>query len=259
MQQTLQNLINMSHTLGSDAYDCVILGEGNTSAKVDEKHFLVKASGTQLRTIEENGFVTVQFAPVLEALEQDALTDAEVKEILSGATVDNHANRMPSVETFLHAILLSQKGIHYVGHTHPTAINTILCSKKAEEVCRRSLFPDQIVVLGTDPLFIPYTDPGLVLSKAVQRQVAEYQEHSGRMPRAIYMQNHGFIALGASEKDVLHITQMAVKTARILIGTYLLGGPNFLSDENINRIENRPDEAYRRKIIEKGQKEDLLL
>ena len=51
----------MSNTLGSDAYDCAILGEGNTSAKISEDAFLVKASGTQLRTIymQNHGFIAV--------------------------------------------------------------------------------------------------------------------------------------------------------------------------------------------------------
>ncbi len=249
MQEIIQKLVSMSNTLGSDAYDCAILGEGNSSAKLDEKHFLVKASGTQLGTIDESGFVKVQFTPILEALEQESLADSEVKDVLSNATVGHDAKRMPSVETFLHAIILSQEGINYVGHTHPTAINSILCSKKAEDAYSGCLFPDQIVVLGTDPLFIPYTDPGLVLSKAVQAGLADYTKHFGKAPKAIYMQNHGFIAVGGAEKDVLNITQMAVKTARILLGTFLLGGPNFLSDANVNRIETRPDEHYRRTVI----------
>jgi rhamnose utilization protein RhaD (predicted bifunctional aldolase and dehydrogenase) len=209
----------------------------------------VKASGTQLRTIDEHGFVKVQFTPILEALKQDSLTDAEVKDVLLKATVDNSDQRMPSVETFLHAIILSQEGINYIGHTHPTAINSILCSKKAEEAYSGNLFPDQIVVLSTDPLFIPYIDPGLVLAKVLKEEFSAYLEHFGKAPKAIYMQNHGFIAVGATDKEVLNITQMAVKTAKIILGTYLMGGPNFLSDENVNRIETRPDEDYRRKVI----------
>lgn len=249
MSEILQRLVSMSNTLGSDAYDCTILGEGNTSAKVDNEFFLVKASGTQLKTIDAQGFLKVRFAPILEALQQESLSDLEVKNILLAATMDNPEQRVPSVETFLHAIILSQEGIHYIGHTHPTAVNSILCSKKAEEAYSGSLFPDQIVVLGTDPLFIPYTDPGLILAKTVQSKFLAYCERFEKAPKAIYMQNHGFIAVGKTEKDVLNITQMAVKTARIIIGAYTLGGPNFLSDANVNRIETRPDEHYRRKII----------
>lgn len=249
MQETLQQLINMSHILGSEGYDCVILGEGNTSAKLDQDCFFVKASGTQLQTIDRHGFVKVQFAPILEVLKQDALTDQAVKKLLLEATLDNPEQKVPSVETFLHAIILSHESINFIGHSHPTAINSILCSKKAEEAYRGSLFPDQIVILGTDPLFIPYTDPGLVLAKALKKKFVEYLERFGKAPKAIYMQNHGFIAVGATDKDVLNITRMAVKTAKIILGSYAMGGPNFLSDENINRIETRPDEHYRRMVI----------
>ena len=239
----------MSNTLGSDAYDCAILGEGNTSAKVDAETFLVKASGTQLGTIDGSGFVKVRFAPILDALKLESLSDRDVKDVLLKSTIDNPEQKMPSVETFLHAILLSHESVNYVGHTHPTAINGILCSQKAEEAYSGSLFPDQIVILGTDPIFIPYTDPGLVLSKSVQQKFDAFVERFGQAPKAIYMQNHGFIAVGGTEKEVLNITQMAVKTARILIGAYTLGEPNFLPDTHVDRIENRPDEHYRRKVI----------
>lgn len=249
MQEIIQKLIKMSNTLGSEAYDCVILGEGNTSAKLDRDCFLVKASGTQLGSINEHGLVKVQFAPILEALNEDSLTDEGVKQVLLEATLDNPEQKRPSVETFLHAILLSDEGITYVGHTHPTAINSILCSKKAEDVYSGSLFPDQIVVLSTHPLFIPYIDPGFVLAKALKEKFSAYLDRFGKPPKAIYMQNHGFIAVGATDKDVLNITQMAVKTAKIILGTYLMGGPNFLPDEHVKRIDTRPDEHYRRKVI----------
>ncbi len=249
MQEIIQKLVNMSNSLGSEAYDYVILGEGNTSAKVDQTCFLVKASGTQLGSINEHGFVKVQFAPILEALEQKSLSDQDVKKVLLGATLDNPEQKVPSVETFLHGIVLSHEGINYVGHTHPTAINSILCSKKAEEAYSGSLFPDQIVVLSTDPLFVPYVDPGLVLAKVLKEKFSAYLDRFGKAPKAIYMQNHGFIAVGATDGEVLNITRMAVKTAKIILGTYLLGGPNFFSDENVNRIETRPDEHYRRKVI----------
>ncbi|MBD3308566.1 aldolase, partial [candidate division KSB3 bacterium] len=249
MQTKFENLIAMSRALGLDTNDYAILGEGNTSVKLDQDTFYVKASGAQLATISERGFVKVRFAPVLDALNRDALTDAEVKELLMQATLENPDGKTPSVETFLHAIILSCEGVNYVGHTHPTAINSILCSKYAEEAYSGRLFPDEIVMLGTDPLFIPYTDPGFVLAKFVQQKFTAYLDRFGIPPKAIYMQNHGFIALGKTDKDVLNITQMAVKTARILQGTYLMGGPRFFSDAEVNRIETRPDEQYRRKII----------
>ncbi len=53
----LTQLVSMSRNLGDPINDYVILGEGNTSAQVDGDSFWVKASGTELRTIESEGFV----------------------------------------------------------------------------------------------------------------------------------------------------------------------------------------------------------
>jgi ribulose-5-phosphate 4-epimerase/fuculose-1-phosphate aldolase len=62
------------------------------------------------------------------------------------------------------------------------------------------------------------------------------------------MQNHGLIALGRTAQEVEDITAMAVKAARVLLGTYVLGGPHLLTAENVVRIHTRPDEAYRRQV-----------
>jgi len=63
------------------------------------------------------------------------------------------------------------------------------------------------------------------------------------------MQNHGLIALGRTAQQVESITAMAVKAARVLLGTYILGGPHFLAAEAVARIHTRPDELYRRKLL----------
>jgi ribulose-5-phosphate 4-epimerase/fuculose-1-phosphate aldolase len=68
----------------------------------------------------------------------------------------------------------------------------------------------------------------------------------------ILMQNHGFIALGRTPAEVENITAMYVKAARVLLGTYALGGPQFLSTEAVDRIHTRPDELYRRKFWGNG-------
>jgi hypothetical protein len=42
---------------------------------------------------------------------------------------------------------------------------------------------------------------------------------------------------------------MYVKTARVLLGTYAMGGPRFLSPGHVARIHTRPDEHYRQRQI----------
>lgn len=249
LDDILRQLIDLSHHLGEPDNEYAILGEGNTSARIDSEYFWVKASGSELRTIDPTGFVKVRFDRCANTLKEKYLSDEEVKTAVEQARADPTAKRRPSVETFLHALALNLDGVNYVGHTHPTAVNAVLCSQNAEKAVLGRLFPDEIVVCGPAPVFIPYTDPGLPLAQAVDYSIQKYLDDFGQVPKVILMQNHGFIALGKSAAEVKNITAMYVKTCRILLGTFSLGGPHFLSSDNVNRIHNRPDEIYRRKVI----------
>jgi rhamnose utilization protein RhaD (predicted bifunctional aldolase and dehydrogenase) len=248
MNNILEQLMTLSRNLGDPANDYVILAEGNTSAKVDDETFWVKASGTQLRTMEHSHFVQVQFESALALLEKD-LDDEGVKDGLNAARVDPAATLHPSVETILHALILQLDGINFVGHTHPSAINSLTCSVGFEEAVSGRLFPDEIVLCGPAPVIVPYTDPGLPLARKVRDLINQYLDEYQEVPKLIHMQNHGMIAIGQNAEQVENITAMAVKTARILLGTYAAGGPNFLSQHDVDRIHTRPDELYRRKLL----------
>ncbi len=250
--EILNRLITMSRNLGQPENDYVILGEGNTSARVDDSTFWVKASGTKLHGIDANGFVEMNFDRVLRILDSNDLSDEEIKRELGAARMDPAVETWPSIETVLHALVLTLGEAKYVGHTHPTAVNAILCSQKTEEAIQGRLFPDEIVVCGPIPAYVPYADPGLPLARKVWEVLTRYPREHGENPRVILMQNHGLIALGSTPDTVENITSMYVKTARILLGTYTLGGPRFLSAGEVERIHTRPDELYRRKKLGKS-------
>lgn len=249
-EKILKELLKLSRTLGDPTNDFAILGEGNTSARIDQETFYIKASGTALSSLQETDVVKVSFDRVYELFANKSLGDGEILEGLKFAKIDPTDQRMPSVETFLHAILYRLNGINFIAHTHPTAINAILCSHQAAEAYSGSLFPDQIVYCGPAPVYIPYTDPGLPLAHAIWDATTEYCETWGAVPKTIMMQNHGLIALGQTANEVMNITQMSVKAARVIAGAYAMGGPNFLSTDSVNRIHTRPDEHYRRSLWE---------
>jgi rhamnose utilization protein RhaD (predicted bifunctional aldolase and dehydrogenase) len=244
--EILEQLVALSRRLGDPALDYVILGEGNTSAQIDAETFWVKSSGAEMRTIGAGGFVQVRFDGALSMLETEDLSDAEVKARLEAARMDPAAKARPSVETVLHALALRLDSVNFVGHTHPTAVNAILCSQKAEEAVAGRLFPDEIVYCGPAPIYIPYTDPGVPLARAVRAEINRYLDEYRETPKVILMQNHGLIALGRTAVEVENITAMYVKTARVILGAYALGGLHFLTPAAADRIHTRPDELYRR-------------
>src|SRR5207253_6691046 len=119
---------------------------------------------------------------------------------------------LPSVETFLHAYLLSLPDVHFVGHTHPTPVNSILCSVRSREAVSGRLFPDEIVCCGPAVVYVEYTDPGIPLARHLRTRVEEFIDELNIAPKVILMENHGFIVLGRTPRDVETITSMYVKT-----------------------------------------------
>lgn len=251
LDSILQQLIDLSHEVGREDRQLAILGEGNTSALCDDGTFWVKASGSRLGDINAQGFSRVRLDAVMDLMQRDELADAEVGPALM-ATLLDPAHRRPSVETFLHALCLQEAGAKWVAHTHAVSVNQILCSRLGAEPFRTHLFPDGIVVCGRHPAVVPYIDPGFQLALAVRAELWRYQDDHGVAPKLLLMVNHGLVALGQTAQEALNITLMADKWAKILVGTYALGGPNFLPDTQAARIDSRPDEHYRRSRLLEG-------
>jgi rhamnose utilization protein RhaD (predicted bifunctional aldolase and dehydrogenase) len=242
-------LFELSHQLGREERKLAILGEGNTSARLSADTFVVKASGSNLATLSPAGVSECHFDKLVPMLSSSGMSDTEIDEALFAARVSDEAKK-PSVEAIFHAYLLTLPGVNFVGHTHPIAVNSLLCSRHARTFATRRLFPDEIVCCGVESVFVPYTDPGLKLSQAIKTAVEEYISRLSRPPRVILLENHGLIALGATPEAVLAATFMAVKAAEIFIGAAAISGePQFLSPEQVERIAGRPDEHYRQKAL----------
>ncbi|BDI29465.1 hypothetical protein CCAX7_15160 [Capsulimonas corticalis] len=246
----LQTLLTLSHDLGNSAHEWSILGEGNTSACVDAETFFVKASGSQLADLTADQLVRVRLEPFLTAITSGvAYSDEDTEAMLQDARVDSGA-RMPSVETMFHADLLGSFGARFVGHTHVASINSLLCSDAGWSAVQQGyLFPDAIVVCGVAPCFVPYVDPGLALARAIHQAVESYRSDYGVTPKTIYLRSHGLIALGGSAAEVLAITRMADKAAKIMIGALACGAPRFLGADVVARISGRKDEHLRQRAL----------
>ncbi|MDG2012748.1 MAG: class II aldolase/adducin family protein [Pirellulaceae bacterium] len=247
--ESLSNLLNLSHNLGDPSLELAILGEGNTSAQIDNKTFLVKASGSCLATLQPTDVVECQFEPLLSMLQNQSMSDQEIVDGLMLSRVDSTAKK-PSVEALFHAYLLSLPEVQFVGHTHSVSINQILCSPQAKQFALHKLFPDDVVCCGTESVFVPYTDPGLKLSQVIQAETTRFMQKHKTYPRVILLENHGIITLGSSPQAVEAAMLMADKAAKIFVGTFALGGPSFLKAEDVHRIANRIDEHYRQRALQ---------
>jgi len=194
----IEKLVAVSRKYGADSR-FVIAGGGNTSYK-DDRHLWVKASGHALATIDEDGFAVLdrsRLAPMGTRLYSTDVNEreAQVKEDLAQANLTR--DRRPSVETSLHDCM----EYAYVVHLHPTLVNALMCSRKAQECCRE-LFPEA--------LYIEYTDPGYTLFKKVYDRLQECKKTAGRQPQVIFLQNHGvFVGADTTEEiDAIYAGMM---------------------------------------------------
>ena len=241
-------LLRLSHELGREDRGWAILGEGNTSARIDAESFLVKASGTNLGSLRKEDLVQCKTLQLLSLLDRRGASDQEVDSALYASRV-SEGSKKPSVETLFHAYLLSLPGIAFVGHTHAPAVNRILCSPRAKEFALKRIVPDEVICCGTESIFIPYTDPGLKLAQAIKKATDSYYKRKRIFPRVIVLQNHGIITIGGTTQAVLAAMMMAEKSAMIWLGAAALGGPVFMTKQQVERIASRQDEDVRRRAM----------
>ena len=248
MSEQLQQLVELSNKLGEPALDAAMLGEGNTSALCDDGTFYVKGSGCSLQTMGAADFVHLRREDVLgllDELKEDPPSSDRIQEVYAVAKVDPDHPRRPSVETVFHALALGYDGVQFVAHTHPTAVNSLLCNADWRQNLAGRLCPDEAVVLGRESVYVPYIDPGVELAQAIKDGIDEYIAREGEVPKVVYMQNHGFIALAGSATEAYNITAMGIKAARMRLGSLQAGGLNPLDREIIDHLLGRPDEHYR--------------
>jgi rhamnose utilization protein RhaD (predicted bifunctional aldolase and dehydrogenase) len=246
----LDRLVALSRLLGEPARNLAILAEGNTSMRMPDGRMLVKASGASLGSATAEDFVDVEPGALLALVDDPVADDASVARAF--AEVEARTGRRPSVEAMLHAVCLERGGATVVGHTHPVPVLAILCSPHAEALAAEMLFPDQVVVLGRWPVYVPYVDPGLELARRVRDEIDANAVSHGEQPKAIYLGNHGLFALGRTPGEVVQITEMAVKVALVLAGALAAGGVRPLAPADADRIHGRPDEHYRRAALAGG-------
>jgi rhamnose utilization protein RhaD (predicted bifunctional aldolase and dehydrogenase)/NAD(P)-dependent dehydrogenase (short-subunit alcohol dehydrogenase family) len=192
MNKHLADLIEISRYYGQNK-DFVIAGGGNTSYK-STNNIWVKASGTFLANITLEEFAHLDRNLLKEIYtkqysEDSTTREAEVKADLFKACCEGSTKR-PSVETSLHELI----NYAFVVHTHPTLVNAITCSNKAEETIK--------TLFGNSAMFIPYCDPGYMLFKKIHEYLLLWRLQHQADPKMIFLQNHGIFVAADSIHEI---------------------------------------------------------
>lgn len=197
----IQELISISQFYGKDNR-FVIAGGGNTSYKNAERIW-VKASGSSLANITEDGFAVLDRSllnPMSEKQysENAAEREEQVKNDLAAATITK--GKRPSVETSMHNAI----DYAFVVHLHPTAVNGLMCAINAGTELKN--------LFGEKTLFVEYTDPGYVLFKKVDEKIKGYRRKFSEEPQVIWLQNHGIFVAADNIEEIKSIYNSILET-----------------------------------------------
>jgi len=193
IKSDLYSLISISHFYGRNK-EYVIAGGGNTSCK-DHELIYVKSSGNQLSTIQEDGFVCLgrerlKQISVKQYSDEVLLREQEVLVDLNNSRTNPEKNQRPSVETSIHNLFEYK----FVIHTHPTVVNALLCSEKAEEMTHE--------LFGDKAMYVKYCDPGYTLFKKLEAEVEKYRKKMNVDPHIIFLQNHGVFVCANTTQEI---------------------------------------------------------
>lgn len=203
MEKALNDLVEISRFFGHDK-EAVIAGGGNTSYKTQE-HIWVKASGTSLGSITKEGFVQLDRQKLKVIAEKTYPENSEerehaVKTDLYAACISANTLLRPSVETSLHDTL----SYPFVVHLHPTLVNGLLCGNNSEEDTKK--------LFGKEALYVPYTDPGYILFKEVEKAVKDYRKTFGHDPRLLFLENHGLFLSADTTQEIKNLYDQVIQS-----------------------------------------------
>lgn len=197
-------------------------GGGNVSAK-SAGVLWIKPSGVALADLSATDLVPLGIEPLLtflregdgsiDANEDDGASADPVMRATAAARLDAPGGRRPSVEILFHALLPEP----LVLHLHPVTINAVACGTQGPALAAR--------LFGDTAVWVPYTDPGLPLARAID---AARQAHAARTgqaaPPVTILQNHGLIVGGESAAEIEERVHRLTEVVRVELAARSAGG-----------------------------------
>jgi rhamnose utilization protein RhaD (predicted bifunctional aldolase and dehydrogenase) len=227
----LTELIELSHAIGRHPSRMVLWDEGACAMNSGGKLF-VSRRGAYLTALTPGDMVEMDLAKVTGMVSLDAVKEEQIAEAQAGA-----GTLKPSLDAILFAYLFSLVEKKYAVHVQPVEINQIIGSPRARQFAERRTVAHEVIARGVSSMLTAYADPGLPLAKEVKRKLVLWRDRYKMIPNLIMVQNHGMIILGNSPEEILREAEMTIKSAQIFIGAAVMGGPAFLTPDNVLHLE----------------------
>lgn len=228
-------LLALGRRLGNHPLQLTLGTEGSCAVKVDAATFLVSRSGAKLATLAAEDLISVRFAEARALLEKETLPEDGL-----GSCLEDEDAPAPSSDTLIYAHLFGLEGIALAGHVQPVEVNQIISSPRARQFADRRTIAEEVIACGGSSILVPYCDAGLPLAREVVKKTMLWRDRNKKTPRLVLLQNHGMMVLGEEIEPVLDVAERTVKSARVFVGSAMMGGPVFLSPNHVAHLETLP-------------------
>lgn len=232
MDEPLSELIDLSHAIGQHPSRMALWHEGACAMKISGGGLAVSRRGAHLAALTAGDVVRMDLEKTAELILLDTVSEETIAEVQSAPGAAS-----PSLDAILFAWLLSLDENKFAVHVQPVEVNQILGSPRARQFAERRTVAHEVPARGVASALMPYADPGLPLAKEVKRKLALWRDRYKVVPKLLFIQNHGMIVLGNSREEILLTTELTVKSAQVFIGAALMGGPAFLTPDNVQHLE----------------------
>jgi len=232
----INEILTLGQSIGRHPGRLVLAEEGALAARVTDNRIAVTRKGASLAELQAGDFVHFDLQRINEVIAHDPV----LPEDLAATQLHAEYGAEADEDATLFAWLLGlEPALRFAVHVHPVIVDQITASPRARQFSDRRTVHNEVLALGSASLLINYAEPGLGLTREIQKKMILWRDRNKSVPRVILVQNHGVIILGESEVALLRSIDALLKYAELFAGASLLGGPVFLTPQAITQIEQR--------------------
>ena len=230
----INDTLTLAQSLGTHPARLILAEEGSLAARITDTRMVVSRRGAHLAALTAADLVHFDLQKLTEVLAMEPV----LPEDIAGAQLHAEFGAEPHEDVTLFACLLAlDPALRVAVHIHPAIVDQIIASPRARQFADRRTVHNEVLALGSASLLVNFADPGVPLTREIQKKMILWRDRNKSVPRVILVQNHGVILLGASGLALLRSIEALLKYAELFAGASLLGGPVFLTPQAITQIE----------------------
>jgi rhamnose utilization protein RhaD (predicted bifunctional aldolase and dehydrogenase)/NAD(P)-dependent dehydrogenase (short-subunit alcohol dehydrogenase family) len=150
-------------------------------------------------------------------------------------------------------MLFSRESTKVARIRNNSLIQHFIADKKNFEAVALPFTPDQIVYCKARAVYLEQTSTETMIREC-ERKIESYMTKFGYMPKMLGVKGYGIIAIEDSIKSVETMLDVFEDWMKISYLSRNFGGPHFMTERDINFIDNWEVENYRRQIAKAGQR-----